>query len=150
MNLIHFAPRRNRAVIPWSSPFDDLVDMTFEWPKPLTFRGSSLPRLDIEETEQDIIVTADVPGMNPEDIHVDVQDNMFTISGKHAEKEEDSSKKKYWHQERFMEFHRSFSLPARVDATNVAAKFMKNGTLKVTMPKLTEKSGQKVKIEVEK
>jgi HSP20 family protein len=107
------------------------------------------PRVDIHETDKEVIATADIPGIDPKDISIDVNDDMFTISGK-IEEEKEEKDKKCLYQERFVgEFSRSFSLPTRVDSQKVSAKF-KHGTLTIHMPKMSATKTKKVSIEVEK
>jgi HSP20 family protein len=136
---------RNRGMLPIRSALDDFFDL--EGWKPHMVRGG-YPRVNVHETDQEVIVTADIPGIDPKDIHIDVNDDMFTISGK-IEDEKEEKDKKCLYQERFYgEFSRSFSLPTRVESDKVAAKF-KNGTLSVHMPKASRSATKKVKIDVE-
>lgn len=137
---------RNRGLLPFRSALDDFFDGD-AW-KPIVSKGS-FPRVNVHETDKDVIVTADIPGIDPKDINIDANDDMFTISGKIEEEKEEKDKRCLYQERYFGEFSRSFSLPTRVDSEKVSAKF-KNGTLTVTMPKASSSNTKKVKVEVEK
>lgn len=142
-------PRRvhSRGVSPWKSPFEDFFDPDFF--RPETNRMVSFPKVNVHETEKEIIVIADVPGIDPQDINIDVTEEQITVSGK-IEEEKEEKEKRCLYQERFYgEFSRSFSLPTRVDASKVRASF-KHGTLSITLPKLSSSNMKKVKVEIEK
>lgn len=137
---------RNRGIVPWRGPLDDLLDMDFA--RPFAPRGV-YPKVNVHETNTDIVVTADIPGIDPKDINIDVNDDTFTINGKLEEEKEEKDKKCLYQERFFGEFSRSFSLPSRVESEKVVAKF-KNGTLTVIMPKFAASQRKKVKVEVEK
>lgn len=123
------------------SQMNRLFDEFFEQPFGLSpFFGASplmgdfAPRINISETEKDITISAELPGMEPEDINVSIDRSTLTISGeKRAEKEEKD--KRYYRIERsFGSFRRSIPLPYEVDENKVDATF-KRGVLKVKLPK---------------
>jgi HSP20 family protein len=99
-----------------------------------TLMGDITPRLDVSETENEITISAELPGMEPEDIHITVDRNALTISGeKRAEKEEKG--KRYYRVERsYGSFRRSVALPKEVEESKIDATF-KRGVLKITLPK---------------
>jgi len=129
--------------------FEDFFGRRFgdRWLAPLAgatdLLGTDWPRVDLEETDTHFKVTAEVPGMEPEDIEVTVGNNSLTIRGsKTTEREE---KKKDYH---LMEthsgwFHRTIPLPVEVNADGVEAH-CRNGQLTVTIPK-TEAGRKAVK-----
>jgi HSP20 family protein len=106
-----------------------------------------VPRLDVYETESEVVATCDIPGLaRKEDVHIDVEDNVLTISGT-IQRMNEIKEEHYHRQERFMgRFHRSVTLPARVSPEGVQATY-KNGVLEVRMPK--QKPGTKRKIDVD-
>lgn len=159
-NIVKKDTSQNLAKQSIASPFS-LIDKFFEdtWNPfsamtPGFFRSSSLstantmfPKMDIEENEKEIIVTANVPGINAENINVEVGDDYLSLSGK-VEKENKSEKGKVYRYEReYGEFRREFALPARVNKDQIIAK-SKNGVLTITMPKIEDEQKKKVKIEV--
>ncbi|MBN1579979.1 MAG: Hsp20/alpha crystallin family protein [Anaerolineae bacterium] len=104
------------------------------------------PRVDVAETEQDVIVSAELPGLDNQDIDVSLSHGLLTISG---EKKQEKEKKgrNYYHVERsYGSFQRSVPLPSEVDAGKVDAVF-KNGVLTITLPKAGgTKAGKKIAI----
>ena len=108
-----------------------------------SFMRDFAPRLDISETDKEVTISAELPGLEPEDINISLEGNALTISGeKHAEKEEKG--KRYYRLERsYGSFHRSIPLPEEVDEDKIDATF-KRGVLKVKLPK-TQAAQQKSK-----
>jgi HSP20 family protein len=144
----------------WFSPFERMEEL-FEdfhrrpfgrpwWPSlPSLFEKVELsPSVDIYEEKDNIIVKAEIPGMEKKDIEVSLTDNSITISGD-KKKEKKVEKKDYYHYESsFGSFSRSFSLPSEVQTDKAKASF-KGGVLKVTIPKTEEAKKKKKKVEVE-
>lgn len=136
--------------------FEDVAD-PFSIMSPSLFRSRALrnvstlfPKVDVEETENEIRVTANIPGVDVENIEVEVGDDYLSLSGK-IEKEDKSADKHgkvYRYEREFGEFRREFSLPARVKKDGIVAK-SKNGVLFITLPKSQDELKKKVKIEVE-
>lgn len=129
------------ALLDFRSQMNRLFDEFFERPFGLSpFTGESgitgdfAPRLDISETEKEVTISAELPGMEPEDINIAIDRGTLTISGeKHAEKEEKG--KRFYRVERsYGSFHRAIPLPNEVDEDKIDAKF-KRGVLKVKLPK---------------
>ena len=136
--------------------FDDALD-PFSMMAPSLFRNRGLgnvstlfPKVDVEETENEIKVTANIPGIDAEKINVEVGDDYLSLSGRieKEDKSEDKHGKVYRYEREFGEFRREFALPARVNKDGIVAK-SKNGVLSITLPKSEEEKKKKVKIEVE-
>ena len=112
------------------------------------FRGSWVPPVDIFETENhDLVVRAELAGLNREDIEVSVENSTLVIKG---EKKFDPEVKdeSYRRVERtYGEFHRSFTLPNTVDTAKVAADF-KNGVLTIRLPFREEAKPRTINVEV--
>lgn len=103
------------------------------------------PKVDVTQTDKEIKVTADVPGINPDDIEIDVRDNWMTISGK-SEREVKSDEKPYRYERSYGEFRREFSLPGRVREDEIKA-ISKDGVLTITLLKDGDEKKKKVVIE---
>jgi HSP20 family protein len=105
------------------------------------------PPVDIHETENELIVEADLPGMNENDLDIRVENNMLTIAGERkfqSEVKEDD----YLRIERtYGSFNRSFGLPSAVNAEAIKAEY-KNGVLTLELPKRDEAKPRQVKINV--
>ena len=132
------------------STLQDQVNRLFD----NTFLGRSesslaswAPAVDVHETDNELVVTADLPGMNEKDLDVHVENNMLTISG---ERKTESNVKddNYLRVERsYGSFSRSFSLPNTVNPEAIAAEY-KNGVLTVKLPKRAEAKSRQVKVNV--
>lgn len=115
------------------------------------FGQPSWPEIDIKEEKNQLVVKADVPGVEEENLEVSVSENSVTISG---EREEESEKKvgRFLHKEKsFGSFSRTLRLPSPVDRSKARAE-LKKGVLKLTIPKLKAKPAPdvtKVKIQSE-
>jgi len=106
----------------------------------------SMPSADISETKKAITIEVDVPGYDPDDIAVEIDENMVSVEGK-MEKEEEKKEKKYYRKERSSgSFYREFSLPPYANVSK-AKSAIKSGTLKITIPKKSESKKVKVKVE---
>jgi len=107
--------------------------------------GSWTPAVDISETEIELVVRAELPGLSQDNIELNLQDNVLTLKGKkHQEKKEDEEK--FHRVERsYGTFSRSFTLPVNVNQEAVTATF-KNGVLVITLPKAEEATLKKIEI----
>lgn len=103
------------------------------------------PAVDLQESEKEIQITADIPGVKKEDIQLDVSEDAIEIKAEtKAEKKEE--KKGYVYQERRSgTFYRLLDLPAKVDATKSKAAY-ENGILTIKLPKTEELKKTKVEI----
>lgn len=111
--------------------------------------SASFPKVDVEETEKEIKVTANVPGIDPKQINVEVGDDYLSLSGKiEKEEKEETQGKVYRYEREYGEFRREFSLPTRVNKNGIVAK-SKNGVLTITLPKSDEEIKKRVAIDIE-
>lgn len=105
------------------------------------------PTCDIFETDNEIVVKAELPEVKKEDVNVSIENNVLSIRGERKFSEE-TKKENYHRLERsYGEFFRSFTLPNVVDATKVNAEF-KEGILRVTLPKREEAKPKQVEVKV--
>ena len=114
-------------------------------------RGEIAPSLDLRETDAAFEVEAELPGVDENDIDVEVVDNVLTIRGeKRFEKRDEDKKGGYHYVERaYGSFARSVPLPAEIDPERVEAVF-KNGVLKLTLPKPPEAQRRAHKVAIAK
>lgn len=115
------------------------------FPETKAFEGKT-PSVDVIEHDNEVIVKAELPGVDKKDIDISVTNNTVTIKGStsHEEKEE---KGDYYRCEISQgSYSRTLSLPAEVDEEKTKAKF-KNGILKLTLPKLKKSKRHNVKVE---
>jgi len=105
------------------------------------------PKVDISETEKEIKVRAEVPGINPNDVSIEVTDDTLSITGSN-EKSNEEKEENYYRMERSSgRFSREFMLPSKIDAENVNAE-AKNGVIAITLIKQPSEQKRKVKIKV--
>jgi HSP20 family protein len=124
--------------------FDDFLNRAFNEPaglRPWT------PAVDIVETENDLVLTADIPGIKLEDIDIRLENGTLTISGER--KFENEEKKGAYHrvERSYGSFQRAFALPDTVDVDKVDAHY-ENGVLKVTLPKKEIAKPRSIKVNV--
>jgi HSP20 family protein len=130
-----FFARRMRPWLPerWSRPGDGDV---------------GLPAVDVYEEKDDIIVKAELPGMDKNDIEVNIMDSTLTLKGE-KNREEKIEEKDYYSCERsYGSFLRSVELPTEVQADKVKASF-KNGILEVRLPKTEKAKTKEIKVKVD-
>jgi len=109
--------------------------------------GEFMPRMDISENDKAIKVTAELPGMDENDIDITLTQNSLTIKGEKKEETEEKEKDFYRIERRYGSFHRVIPLSAEVDETKAEADF-KKGVLKITLPKTAEAQQAIKKIKV--
>ena len=99
--------------------------------------AAAAPCIDIDEDEDSYEITAELPGMKPDDVHVEVNQNVLTISGEKRigfGEEEKQKKRSRWSERSYGRFTRSFTLPRDADSERLEARFS-NGVLTVSVPK---------------
>ena len=106
-----------------------------------------IPPLNVAETKDEIIVTAELPGVDPSNVEVTVANGILTIKG---EKKHERKDEKYHLIERsYGAFTRSIRLPVDFDENNVKAIY-KDGVLKIVLPKVEKAKEKEIKIQIEK
>lgn len=106
-----------------------------------------VPSVDVREDEKEVIVKAELPGMDEKDIDVSLADDILTIKGEKKEEKEDKGKDFYRREIRCGAFNRAIQLPSGLDTDKAEARF-KNGVLTITLPKLEEAKEQRKKIAI--
>ena len=105
------------------------------------------PPVDVYETTNSIVLKADVPDVNKEDVNISVEGNVLTLRGERKRETEVKEKDFYRTERRYGAFSRSFTLPGSVDADKIEADFS-GGVLKVTLPKREESKPKQIKVKV--
>lgn len=115
--------------------FESLADRFFG-PEVRKFRGMApvVPKVDLAETEEQFEVKAELPGVKPEDLQVEVVQGELTLRGQRKREEEEQGKTWRRIEREHGEFERRIALPTEVDPRRVEAHFA-NGVLTVTLPK---------------
>ena len=98
-------------------------------------RVREFPLIDLSETEDELILKAHAPGLNPEDLDITITDDILAIKGVMRQ------------EERHRQFSRRFQLPCRIEIDDVEAVY-KDGVLRIVMPKCASRDVERVKIKV--
>jgi HSP20 family protein len=105
------------------------------------------PAVDIYETDKEIVLKAEIPGMQEKDIQIKVEDNILSVSGERRMEKEVKEENYHRIERSYGSFSRSFTLPQTVDRDQIKAAY-KDGVLKVTLPKKEEVKPKQIKIDV--
>jgi len=105
------------------------------------------PPVDIYETESDIVLKAELPGIDPKDVEVKVEDNTLYLKGERKFEKEVKNESYHRVERSYGSFARSFSLPNSISAEKVKAEF-KDGLLTLILPKREEAKPRTIKIDV--
>ena len=138
MSLTHTDPLANLRM------FEDAFSRLLSEPR--TGRPWS-PAVDIFETENALVLKADVPDVDLRDIEVKVENQTLTIKGERKFEQERNAKGYHRIERSYGSFVRSFSLPETVDTDQVGAEY-KNGVLAITLPKKEAAKPRQIKVEV--
>lgn len=111
--------------------------------------GDSLwaPVMDIEETKDDIIVKAEIPGMTKEDVKIQVSGDIITISGERKREEETRDKTYHRIERSYGQFQRMITLPGEVQSAKAKASY-ENGVLTIKLPKSDEVKPKEISIDI--
>lgn len=124
----------DRQIRPFRSMFDHAFDEALTLPS-RGFEHLLVPQMNIYQTESDIVVEADVPGMTENNVDIEIHDGVLTIRGERKEETEDKQKE-YFHREvSYGSFQRAVTLPTDVIAEKATAE-VKKGQLKIVLPKV--------------
>lgn len=137
-----------REIVSLRDELDRLFDSVFgRFPRE---RGESYwtPSLDIEETEDTIIVRVELPGMSKDDIKVNLSGDTLTISGERKQEMEKKSKTYYRIERSYGKFQRTVTLPAEVEGDKAKASY-RNGILELTLPKSAKSKAREITIVAE-
>ena len=108
-------------------------------------RGAWSPNVDIFENKDQIVIEAELPGMNREDFDLSVENNVLTLYGERRFEKKDEGDNYHRVERSYGSFSRSFTLPQTVSAEGANAEF-RNGVLRVSLPKREEVKARKIQI----
>ena len=144
------------AIIRWD-PFRDMVTLREKMNRlfedAFTARGDDkeittstwMPAVDIFENENELVLTAEIPGIDEKDIEIKIEDNTLTLKGERKFEKETKEENYHRIERSYGSFYRAFTLPNYVDPEKVQAQH-ENGVLKISMPKREEVKPRTVKI----
>jgi len=113
------------------------------------FGGATIPRVNVSESDKDIQVSAELPGMDEKDVEVTLADGVLTIKGEKKLDKEDKDKEYYRMESSYGLFCRNIQLPSGIDTDKVDATFSK-GVLTITIPKTEEAKANVKRIDIRK
>jgi len=126
------------SLIPWN-PFremDSFINEMNNFVERLPFGLGRItdPRVDVYQTEKDVIVKAEIPGVSKEDLNVYIDENMIRLSGQTKRDEEYKDDNIYRSERYYGSFSRTIPLPVEVKSEKASAEY-RDGILKITVPK---------------
>jgi HSP20 family protein len=137
-----------RALTYWE-PFAELADIRSRFDRMLGELGGQqrdwTPAIDVTRDNGDLVVKADVPGIKPEEITIEVAGDTLTLSGRHEESKQEKEQGFVRRERRYGAFSRSMTLPAGIDPKKIKAH-TKDGVLEVTIPLPREAAKEPVTI----
>lgn len=111
------------------------------------FETSGVPAVDVEETENEVIVRAEIPGLEKDEFSIELEDRMLILRGEKKHKEEHKDRNVYRVECSYGRFDRRIALPSEVKTDKVAAEY-KNGVLHVTLPKAESSKRKSITVKV--
>lgn len=111
-------------------------------------RGAWNPTVDIYENKDQIVIEAELPGMNREDFDLSFENNIITLRGERRFEKKDESDNYHRVERSYGSFTRSFTLPQTVSGDGISAEY-RNGVLRVTLPKREEIKARRIEIKGE-
>ena len=138
------------AIIRWD-PFREMTNFEDQFSR--LWRGvadgkrqeSWLPAVDVFDTKEAVVLKAELAGMKPDDIQIEVEDNVLTIKGERRFEEKVEQDRYYRVERRFGSFQRSLALPQGVRADDIQASY-EDGILEVRVPKAEEEQPRKITV----
>ncbi|MEZ5126551.1 MAG: Hsp20/alpha crystallin family protein [Thermoleophilia bacterium] len=142
MAIIRWDPFREMTQA--QSQFNKLVDQVWGGRQ-----ESWLPAIDVFDTKDAVVLKAELAGMNPDDIHIEVEDNVLTVKGERRFEEEVDEERYYRVERRFGSFQRSLALPQGMKPSDIAASY-EDGILTITVPKVEEEKPKRIEVKATK
>jgi len=147
------------ALIRWNDPFRDLASLQDRMNRAFEdtlgknrrdeelFSGTWAPPVDIVETKDKLVLTAELPGFTEEQIQINFEDGVLSIEGERRFEKESKDESYHRVERSYGKFLRSFSLPANVDSQKISAVFT-NGLLTIELPKREETKPKSIKVQI--
>ena len=130
------------------TPFPGLASLHDEFDR--LFNGGEtdtahLPAVDVSSNKEGLTVKAEIPGFQPEEIGVEVDDGILTLTASHQEEDEKDGETWHRRERRIGRFFRRIRLPFGVDSEAIEAAY-RNGVLTVNLPRVVEERGRKIEV----
>jgi HSP20 family protein len=153
-SLIRWNPRNEVEINDPFRGFDQMFDDLWRnWPaRFFSSEGSTgllRPSMDVIESDKDLTIRVDLPGLKPDDVKVEVEDNTLTVSGEVGDTVEKEGDRYHYRERSYGAFQRSVRLPGTVDTDKVDATF-ENGVLNIVLPKLPQAQPKQIAVKADK
>jgi HSP20 family protein len=145
MTIVRWEPLRELSSL--QTEMNRLFNTVFDAPTANAGSRRWVPPMDLVETAEDFVLRADLPGMRQEDVKIEVEDNVLTVSGERAAEHESRDEGFHRLERAFGQFSRSLTLPKGVNHEAVTAAFT-NGVLEVRIPKPAQAKPRRIEIAV--
>ncbi len=142
MAIIRWDPFRDMTQV--QNQFNRLVDQVWGGRQ-----ESWLPAVDVFDTKEAVVLKAELAGMDPDDIQIEVEDNVLTIKGERRFEETVDKERYYRVERRFGTFQRDLALPQGVKPEDISAAY-DDGVLTVTVPKVEEEKPKRIEVKAKK
>lgn len=118
-----------------------------DWQYRDSVNASWVPPVDIFEEKEAIRITAEVPGVRPQDVKISLEGNVLTVHGQKQQRAEERTERVHRYERTYGEFERTFSLPTSVDANKISASY-EHGILTIMLPKAEQARPREIQVEV--
>ena len=143
MTLTRWQPRRRFGLVP---EIDRFFDSFWRGPQhDLPVLSTWSPATDVQETDTDLLVHVELPGLSKKDIKVNMDNGVLAIQGEKSHVAEEKENRFHVSERTYGRFARSFTLPAEVNAEKIKAGF-ENGVLTLTLPKVKATTSKAIEI----
>ena len=119
----------------------------FDWQYRDNAGAAWVPPVDIFEEPDALRITAEVPGVSPDNLKISLENNVLSIHGTKEQVAQERSERVHRYERTYGAFERSFTLPTTVDANNIQASY-ENGVLTVTLPKVEKAKPRQIDVQV--
>jgi HSP20 family protein len=148
MTLIRWTP--SREIMGIQGEMNRMFDNFFGTPRRVEKDDRVLywtPRVDVEEADDQFVVTVELPGLNKDDVKIEVKDHVLTFTGEKKTENEKKDRNIHLYERAYGKFCRTFTLPDNVDVDKIEAGF-KDGILHIDIPKTEEAKPRRVEVQV--
>jgi HSP20 family protein len=144
MNMVRWSPFREMFVL--QNQMNRLFDNTLHgWPPEAEGTVSWTPAADIYETDNDLVLEADLPGIDPKNIDIRVENNVLTVRGERSFQPKVERENFHRIERSYGTFARGFTLATTVDPDKIRANY-RNGVLSITLPKAEQAKPRRIQI----
>ena len=139
-----------RDLMSMRSDMDRLLENALQsWPVEMDGARFRSVDVDLYENDDEFIVKAELPGLEPDDVDINISGNTLTLQGQFQSEQQGEQGSVHFRERRYGSFRRAFTLPTHVEADKAEADF-KNGVLTIRLPKVEEAKPKQIPVKVRK